>query len=269
VVKWGLNRLIVVHSRVLRTGIFPVNYPLLHYGRSIRGGDHINVSSAGYFSAAQLREIDRIAIEDFGIDGFELMTRAARGAFESMMAFWPGTRAVHVYCGTGNNGGDGLVLAGLAREAGLQADVVICGDRNKIRGTALQALSFAEKRGVRIHENRTGVVEPKQDKHCVVVDALLGTGTVGQPGAALVPVITAINQGLAPVLALDLPSGLDADTGATPGVCVKAALTVTFIGMKNGFRNPNTSHYCGKIILESLGLPAAVYSQAAMQQQAP
>jgi hydroxyethylthiazole kinase-like uncharacterized protein yjeF len=223
-------------------------------------------TSMTLYSAAELREIDRTAIDDFGTDGFTLMSGAAAGAFEAILASWPLTNAVVAWCGTGNNGGDGLVLAGLAAKAGLSAIAVICGDRQKIRGTAGQALAFALDHDVRVIDAGELTVLPETTDRTIMVDALLGTGASGSPRGIIATAIAEINRSGSPVLAIDLPTGLDADTGETPGICIKADMTVTFIGLKRCFGNPVALQYCGRIVLDDLGIPAGVFRKALRQE---
>ncbi len=217
-----------------------------------------NAIEQGY-PAARIREIDRIAIEQYGMDGFELMSRAARGAFTALLQKWPDTKSICAFCGTGNNGGDALVLSALARQAGLQATALVCGKIDKITGTAREALDFALAKGVEVVEANGRPFPDILTRPLIIVDGLLGTGTTGSPRNVLVPAIETINESGCPVLSLDLPSGMDADTGDTPGVCVKADLTVTFIAMKTGLQGKLAKQNCGDIIIDDLDLPPEIF----------
>jgi NAD(P)H-hydrate epimerase len=185
------------------------------------------------------------------------MQRAANAAFNALLTQWPDVEQLIVYCGSGNNGGDGFVIAGLAQQAGLKVAVHLFGNIAAVKGDALQALDFARKLQVPIH---AGVqVSLPTDLRTVFVDALLGTGLTGYVRADFLLAIDAINQSRLPVLAVDIPSGLSSDTGKVLGICVKADLTVTFIGRKIGLVIGAGPMMCGKVLLADLAVPAAVY----------
>ena len=135
-----------------------------------------------------------------------------------------------VFCGVGNNGGDGFIIAGLAEKAGLEARVVQVGDSDKIQGDALTARQFAQEAGAVFDAFDAARFYPGD----VVVDAVLGTGLTGSVRDDVRPVIDSINRCQAPVLAVDIPSGLCSDTGRVLGEAVCADVTVTFIGVKQG-----------------------------------
>ena len=181
------------------------------------------------YNAAAVRELDRIAIDEFAIPGILLMKRAARAAFAALLARWPQVEQLHVFCGTGNNGGDGFIVAALARQRGLAVTVWQVGAIDKIGGDAAKARQFAIREQVEI-KTFDGVV-PQAG---VIVDALLGTGLSGSVRAPYNEAIGAINASGLPVLALDIPSGLCSDTGSILGCAVSADATISFIGLKQG-----------------------------------
>ncbi len=207
------------------------------------------------YRADQVQKLDRIAIEQFHIPGFELMNRAGYAAFDALRSRWPDARRIAVLCGTGNNGGDGFVLARCACEAGMDVSAYQAGSADRLSADALHAKQLAEQLGV--------VSEPwhrqKLDSFDVVVDALLGTGLKGEVKERWAVAIEAINGSGKPVLALDIPSGLDADTGSPLGVAVRAQVTVTFIGLKQGLFTGEGPGYCGEVRLERLELPESAY----------
>ncbi|MDY6983816.1 MAG: NAD(P)H-hydrate epimerase [Pseudomonadota bacterium] len=207
-----------------------------------------------YYTAAEVRAMDRHAIEQLGIPAFELMHRAGTAAFNALLARWPDTQRLLVFCGTGNNGGDGFVIAALARDAGLDAQIYLVGDAANIKGTAREALIFAEARGLELHDAQTLPDFTSVSHATVVVDALLGTGLTGDLRPAFRHVIEAINRSGLPVLAVDIPSGLCSDTGGILGACVKAELTVTFIGRKRGLVSGAGPAYCGTVVFDDLGV---------------
>ncbi len=209
------------------------------------------------YRAEQCRELDRLAIGTHGISGNILMERAGEAAFDALREAWPAARRVVVLCGIGNNGGDGFVLARLAHERGLEVDVYQIGDAERIRGDALAA-----------RQRLMGVdVTPRQwsgqplEGADVLVDALLGTGLGGEVREPFRGAIEAANASGAPILALDIPSGLDADTGMPHGAAIRAAETITFIGLKPGMLTARGPDYCGHIRFDDLKLPEELYAQ--------
>lgn len=206
------------------------------------------------YRAAQVRELDRIAIQEFGIPGLTLMERAGRAAFEALRARWPMARHIVVLCGTGNNGGDGFVVARLAREAGLAVEVLQVGDPARIDGDARAAAQALRAAGVEPRGFQPGPVRGAE----VIVDALLGTGLEREVTGGWREAVEAINTSDAAVLAMDIPSGLQADTGAILGAAVRAHLTVTFIGLKQGMFTGAGSDHCGAIVFDDLQVPREV-----------
>ncbi|WP_267223983.1 NAD(P)H-hydrate dehydratase [Dyella silvae] len=209
------------------------------------------------YTVDQVRALDRRAIDDLGVPGYELMERAAAAALICLRQRWPNARRIAVYCGPGNNGGDGFLLAALAREAGLQTDVIALGDS---RGDdAVRARHEYEHSGGVVHLWRSGDALPVAD---VQVDALFGTGLQ----RALAPEVAELVRGIhavgAPVLALDVPSGVNADSGDVPGEAIQAELTVTFIAAKRGLYTGQAPGYTGQVRWESLGLPEALWHEA-------
>lgn len=223
-------------------------------------------SSVHYYTAAAVRELDRIAIEKHGIPGFELMQRAGRAAFRVLLQHWPETRHLLVICGTGNNGGDGFIVAGLAAEAGMSAEVYLAGETDSIQSDARKAMDFALQRQVPIlpaielyplSSASPAFSSPKT----VIIDALLGTGLSGQVRTPTRQLITQVNASGLPVLALDIPSGLCSDTGKVLGEAIRADVTVTFIGRKVGQVRDKGPGLCGQLVFDNLGVPSTVYAQ--------
>ena len=207
------------------------------------------------YRAEQVRELDRTAIEDHGIPGEELMESAGRAAYELLRGRWPDAREITVVCGAGNNGGDGYVVARLARTDGLKARVIQLGDEQRLRG---DALTMATR-----YREGNGTVEAFQrvpEGTDLIVDAILGTGLEREVTGAWAEVIDAINAHPAPVLAIDIPSGLHSDLGRVLGTAVKAEATVSFIGLKQGMFTGAGPDCCGEILFDGLQVPAVVYS---------
>jgi NAD(P)H-hydrate epimerase len=207
------------------------------------------------YRAAQVRELDRIAIEEFGIPGERLMEHAGAAAFALLRERWPAARDVTVVVGTGNNGGDGFVVARLALQAGLAVRVLQLGDRDRLRGdAALNARRFAELGG----DWQAFGGLPQHTN--VIVDGIFGTGLERAVSGDWAAAVDAINGHAAPVLALDIPSGLHADSGAILGTAVRAAATISFIGLKQGLFTGDGPACCGEVRFDALEVPARLYA---------
>jgi len=208
------------------------------------------------YTAEQTRALDHSAIHDHGIKGITLMARAADAAFRHLLESWPEPARLQVLCGTGNNGGDGFLVADLAHKRGIPTTVMQLGDPDKITGDAALARQQALADGVRIIPFGN---EPLAAEG-VVVDAMLGTGLGGAVRDPYATAIAAVNAAGAPVLAIDIPSGLCADTGRELGCAVRADLTVTFIGLKRGLFTLHGQDCAGAVQFCDLGVPPEVYA---------
>ncbi len=209
------------------------------------------------YTVAQVRALDRRAIDVLGVPGFELMRRAAWAGLSSLRRHWPQAQRIAVHCGPGNNGGDGFLLAALAREAGLHVVVLALGDTSA-GDAALARQAWNETGGgVQVWREDDGL--PEADVH---VDALYGTGLRRAPEALASTLVEAINASGVPVLALDVPSGLDADTSRVPGAAIRAAVTVSFIAAKRGLYTGHAAGHVGVLELDALGLPEALWQGA-------
>ncbi|NID15637.1 NAD(P)H-hydrate dehydratase [Luteibacter yeojuensis] len=200
------------------------------------------------FTSSQTRAIDRRAIDDLGIPGFDLMTRAAAAAFAMLRRRWPEARRLRVVCGTGNNGGDGYLVARDALAGGLAVDLIALGEPKG--GDAARARGAFEAQGGTVLPLSAWRGLPPAD---VIVDAIYGTGLNRAPEGEAREGIEAINSSGAAVFALDVPSGLSADTGACPGVAVRADATATFIVRKRGLYT-HRAEVAGEIELHALDL---------------
>ena len=214
------------------------------------------------YTVEQVRALDRRAIDELGVPGIELMRRAAWAGLASLRRHWPQARRIAVYCGPGNNGGDGFLLAALAREAGLHVDVFALADT--AQGDAAQARQAWTSAGGSVRRWDGSEALPPVDVH---VDALYGTGLRRAPDAAVAALIEHINASGVPVLALDVPSGLDADSGRCPGRAVRAMVTVSFIAAKRGLRTGQAADRVGQLELDTLGLPEALWQGTAPDAQ--
>lgn len=209
------------------------------------------------YRAADVRELDRLAIEEHGVAGEVLMERAGAAAFDVLGERWPDAARVAVLCGTGNNGGDGFVLARLAHEAGRRVSVYQLGDADRLHGDALTAARRMAESGLQPRRYQGGSLRDAE----VVVDAVFGTGLDREAGGAYRAAIEALNDSGAGVLALDIPSGLHADTGGVLGAAVVADATVTFIGLKQGLFTASGPDCSGAIYYSDLGVPQEIFSR--------
>ncbi len=206
------------------------------------------------YSAAQVRALDAWEIEKRRVPGFTLMTRAAESALRILTARWPQAKRIAVVCGAGNNGGDGYVLARLARAAGLDALVLAAAPPDKLGGDARRAQEEWLATGGSAHPFAADALSGSD----LIVDALLGIGLTGAPRPETLAVIRAINAAKRPVLALDIPSGVDADSGAVHEAAVRAEITITFVGFKSGLFLGAGAEHAGVVLLDDLGVVAPV-----------
>ena len=209
------------------------------------------------YSGAHTRELDRLAAAEYGIADNTLMERAGAAAFDVLRWNWPRAQRVVILCGSGNNGGDGYVVARLAKLAGLQPLVLTLAAPDRLKGAASAAYEALRKIGC-----AAAVFAPQHLQDCdVIVDALFGTGLAREVAGIWREAITAVNALAKPVLALDIPSGLHADTGRVLGVAVAATATVTFIALKAGIFTAQGPAYCGEIFFAGLEVPPALYDR--------
>lgn len=207
------------------------------------------------YRAAEVRELDRIVIQQFGIPGIDLMNRAGSAAFDELCSRWPEARRIVVICGAGNNGGDGYVVARLASEKGFAVTVMALSDPDGLKGDAKTAWHAAEAAGLGASEfDAQGLAQAD-----VIVDAIFGTGLARPVKGRWAAAIEAINTAAAPVLSLDIPSGLSADNGTVLDHAVSADVTVSFIGLKQGMFTAAGVDCCGVVCFDDLGVEEAVY----------
>lgn len=207
------------------------------------------------FPVSAVREIDRRAIEDNGIPGYTLMTRAGQAALRAARRRFADTRHWQVVCGAGNNAGDGYVLARLASAVGLQVSVLALVDPEKLTGDAATACADWKKAGGTV-EPWSGALDPDAG---LVVDAILGSGLDRAVDGAFADAVQAINAHAGAVLALDIPTGIHGDSGIVLGSAVCADLTITFVGLKSGlFLGEGPSH-TGELLFADLEIPAHCY----------
>jgi hydroxyethylthiazole kinase-like uncharacterized protein yjeF len=206
----------------------------------------------GLYSAAQVRALDAYAIEQLGVPGYTLMKRAGEAALRYLRSRWPTGYRVVIVCGSGNNGGDGYVLGRFAQAAGLTVTVLSATPPSSLKGDALLAYNDCVSSGARILPFAPALLAEGE----LIVDALLGTGLKSAIREELVPVVQAINSAGRPVLALDMPSGLDSDTGVAHGEAVRADCTVSFVGLKTGLVIGDGPEFAGTLYFDDLEVTA-------------
>jgi NAD(P)H-hydrate epimerase len=201
------------------------------------------------------------------IPGAVLMENAGRGGAACLLEQLknPSSANVVLFCGSGNNGGDGFVIARHLANAGVRPTLVLCGRRERIGGEAQLHLAIAEAMGLDILPLRAGncvfpAVRELTKEADWIVDALLGTGLEGMLSEEMAGLICAINAVKKPILAVDIPSGLDCDEGVPLPVCIQAAVTVTFAALKEGFvRCPASRQATGTVYAASIGISASFW----------
>jgi ADP-dependent NAD(P)H-hydrate dehydratase / NAD(P)H-hydrate epimerase len=214
------------------------------------------------FTAEEMRRLDRHAIAELGIPGATLMENAGRGAAEAIIAALPelgaprrGARVV-VVCGKGGNGGDGFVVARWLKRRGALPSVLLAFPPAEIGRDARLKLEEMRRSGIRPLRLDDGAASALARAH-LVVDALLGTGSRGSPEGSVARAIELINASGRPVVALDIPSGMSADGGAPAGSAIRAALTLTFAGLKRGLVTAPGDELAGRVSVIPIGVPDA------------
>lgn len=207
------------------------------------------------YSSDQVRELDRLVMAECGIPGMELMSRAGNAVFRHLRIKWPEAKSVSVFCGAGNNAGDGYIIAGLAHAVGLNVVAYAVADPEKLQDNAETAYKdYVKAKGKVVPFDPDKVVNTD-----IIIDALLGTGINKPVTGVFAQAIQIINKSHANVVAVDVPSGLNSDTGNVMGCAVKAECTVAFIGLKQGLFTGMAADYCGEILYSSLAVPKEIF----------
>jgi NAD(P)H-hydrate epimerase len=213
----------------------------------------------------QVRAVDAWAINELGVPGVVLMENAGRGCAEFIREKLNeiAKPKVCIFCGTGNNGGDGYVIARHLSNSGFEVAVVVCGDRTRIKGDAKINLDILDRTGLSVDqlnlaEDDVGprVCELTAGGH-LIVDSLFGTGLSGQIRDDYKKLIGSLNSCECPILAVDIPSGLDCDTGRPLGAAIEASWTVTFVAVKKGLTAAQAARYTGEVFVASIGVAPA------------
>lgn len=209
------------------------------------------------FSSAEIRRVDQDAVRELGIPSLMLMENAARGVCDRIQqaGIW---RSILILAGPGNNGGDGLAVARLLAARGIDATVHLIRNGKSLSEDAAQNLCILNKCGIDVNEpSLDSIVQliAQLSDQDLIVDAMLGTGARGQLRSPFAEVTDAINSSGAMVLAVDIPTGFDCDSGMVNGTCVRADWTVTFVALKNGFLRDSVTQYTGVIWISDIGIP--------------
>jgi NAD(P)H-hydrate epimerase len=206
----------------------------------------------------QTREVDRRAVAEYGMSTLVLMENAGRGVADKFSQ-WGASGPVAICCGKGNNGGDGFVLARHLDLRGVSVRVLVWAEAGDLSGDAAANFGILQKSGVPLEifgprHDGSRLAERLADAQWAV-DALLGTGAKGSPRPPIDAVIEGLNASGVPIVAIDLPSGLDCDTGEAAGTTIRARHTCTFVAAKPGFFTPGAAAYTGQVHVLDIGAP--------------
>jgi len=216
------------------------------------------------YSTEQIRCLEQEAIEKHNISVFELMQHAGKSAFTFLQQHWSKAQHIGILCGPGNNAGDGYIIGEQAIQSGFQVQLISVTDQNKLQGAAQQAMkAFCDTGGTVNCLTEKDHTPLQSMQSCdVLVDALLGTGLNKPPQGLIAHCINWLNQQTStPVFAIDVPSGLNADSGQCFDPVVNAEATLTFIGYKRGMHTGKALNCCGHIHLNDLSLPTTIFQQ--------
>jgi NAD(P)H-hydrate epimerase len=223
-----------------------------------------------WLSRDEVRELDRRAIEGFGVPGIVLMENAGRGCAELLMRLNPQRQPTVILCGPGNNGGDGFVIARHLDNHGWPVGVHVVAKHNRTPGDAATNFDILFASGIGYTQYRPDNFGDQHQKLFLsrglgpavwVVDALFGTGLVRALGDPFDWIAGVVNDSGKPVLAVDIPSGLDCDTGEPLGPTVKATHTTTFVAHKKGFLNPASRAWTGEVHVIDIGAPRVLIDE--------
>lgn len=221
-----------------------------------------DISNDPVLTRQQVRDFDAWAIKTAAVPGVILMENAGRSCAQIVIEEIKNRRGskICVFCGTGNNGGDGFVIARHLKNEAFDVRVILCGPASKIKGDAQINYKIAANMKIPIKEITPAPNTVSQDIESLagdcdlLVDAIFGTGLSGKLDAPAAKLIEAVNALDKPIVSVDIPSGLDCDTGEPVGASIKAVATVTFAAAKTGFKNPHSKKYTGQVYVASIGI---------------
>lgn len=219
--------------------------------------------SLNLYSAEQVKQGEVVAAQQAKISMYTLMERAGSVVFKRILDTFSSLHSMTVLCGGGNNGGDGYVVARLAKEQGIKVSLYHCGDSSKLTGDAKTAMQpwlhaggtiQSSEKLISKHNLGSATCKSPVFDNEIIVDAILGTGLSGRVRSDIGQLIELVNQTQLPVFSVDVPSGLCANTGAVLGNCIKATKTITFIGCKKGLVTGQARAFVGELSFEGLGV---------------
>ncbi len=213
------------------------------------------------YTSQETKKLDSLAIRSQKVPAFTLMQKASEFSFNVLLNNWPNTKKVFVFCGKGNNAGDGYLISHLAKEMGLESFIIQASPSNKISGASRKAFELALESKVK----RISIAAFKKQslKDSVIVDALLGIGIKGNVRSNVSKLILEINKKSTniPVLSVDIPSGICSNTGTNLGVHIQADVTATFVGRKRGCFTSTGRTASGNVVFDDLGISSSLKSQ--------
>ena len=214
-------------------------------------------------TASEMREIDRVAMEDFLLDIMQMMENAGRNLAENVLDMEPAASQVTVLAGSGGNGGGGLCCARHLRKRGIEVRIILDRTPDALRGAARRQLRVLQVSGIE-PEQASGALDAIKWGQ-ITVDALIGYGLVGAPRGKAPELIELVNRHARRILSLDVPSGLNATTGVAPGAVVRPERTLTLALPKTGLAGAST----GDLYLADIGIPAAVFVAVGVPYESP
>lgn len=219
----------------------------------------------------QVRRVDRLAVERYKIMGLVLMENAGRSAAAIISDVYGQAGRAFICCGPGNNGGDGYVIARHLHNAGWSVRVMVAGDPSRMTHDAGANYAIVEAMGLKTLVAADGESQQTAVRSIntsdVVVDALLGTGSQGEVRSPMAELIDAINAvARRAVVAVDVPSGLDCNTGTPSNATIRADLTITFVAAKTGFVAPTAAPYVGRVEVADIGVPRELLAEIVAQR---
>jgi NAD(P)H-hydrate epimerase len=216
----------------------------------------------------QVREIDRRTIEDFYVPGIVLMENAAREVIIASASLLPQKLdrrgPVLVVCGPGNNGGDGLAIARALHRCDIPTQILLATDPARYTGDALIEWQMSQAFKVPTQQADPQVIRDSLAR--LIIDAIFGTGLTRPPQDLSAAIIQSINARGTPIVAVDVPSGLDCDNGLPLGACIRAIKTVTFVAEKVGFAKPESRQFTGEIYVGDIGCPRELIEEVAQSE---
>ncbi|MFC1617250.1 NAD(P)H-hydrate epimerase [Candidatus Margulisiibacteriota bacterium] len=217
-----------------------------------------------YFTAQELLEIDRLMIEDIKVSVYQLMELAGFATAHFIRTYFKNkvkNKKVCIVCGKGNNGGDGLVTARFLANWQAKPFIILTDQEKNLKNVPKQQLQSLKALNIPILEAKKENIKAIIEKSDLIIDAIFGVGLTQSPKANYAEIIKLLNHSKKNIIAIDCPSGLDANTGKPYEACIKANATITMAGLKKGFKNLESHAYCGKIFLADIGIPNYLYKK--------